>query len=175
MALVIALVMLTALGLLAAWGIKAGTLNVRMVGGMQSRQEVTSAAQTVLERTLSSAEFSQQPAAVAAVAIPVDVDGDGVTDITGTLSPQPACYRVRAVAQAALDAAVAADLACLRSSSSANAGLDTGSSSSGDSLCADSEWQVRVVAADPRTGASVAVVQGVAIRGLITDATNACP
>lgn len=173
--LIIALVMLTVLGLLAALAVKAGSMNLRVLGNMQARGQVMSAAQAALERTLSSAEFSQQPATVAARAIPIDVDGDGVADLSAVLSPPPACYRLRVVKMTELDPSVDADRLCLKSSAAANAGIDTGTNSGGDSLCADSEWKLRATVNDASTGASVAVNQGVAMRGLVTDAVNACP
>ena len=108
--LLVALVVLAALGLLAAWGLKAGGANMRVVGNMQARQQALSAAQSALESTISSAQFSQQPATVAAQPIAVDIDGDGVADITARLSPAPACYRVRIVSLSELDAASAAEI-----------------------------------------------------------------
>jgi len=47
--------------------------------------------------------------------------------------------------------------------------------STGDSLCADSEWNVRSVVSDARTHAIAAVNQGVAVRTLTTDTASACP
>jgi len=56
-----------------------------------------------------------------------------------------------------------------------NAGLETPSgSTAGNSLCSNSEWNIRAEVADTRTGVKVAVNQGVALRVLETDATNAC-
>ena len=171
--LIIALMMLTALGLLAAWALKAGTLNVRAVGNMQARQEVLAAAQTAIETTISSPEFSQQPATVAARPITVDIDGDGAVDLTARLSPVPACYRVMAVKMSELDPSVEADRACVRPQ--VTTGIESDNLPAGESLCADSEWNLRATVTDTTTGASVAVNQGVALRGLITDATNSCP
>ena len=173
--LIIALVMLTVLGLLAALAVKSSSMNLRVLGNMQSRAQAMSAAQAALERTLSSAEFSQQPATVAGRAIAVDIDGDGVDDLSATLTPAPACYRLRVVKMSELDPNADADRVCMKSSSAANSGIDTGTNSGGDSLCADSEWRLRAVVADPGSSARVAVNQGVALRGLVTDAVNACP
>ncbi len=174
--LIIALIMMAALGLLAAWAMKSSTTNLRIVGNGQARLESFAAAQAAIEQTISSPLFTQQPAALAALPINIDIDGDGVPDQIARLSPAPACYRLRVVKMSELDAATAADLPCLRSSSAQNAGIDTGSASGGaDSLCADSEWNVRAEVSDTATGAKVAVNQGVAVRGLVTDAINSCP
>ena len=175
-ALIVALIMLTALGLLAGWAVKSGTTNLRIVNNMQARQEAFSAAQAAIESTISSANFSQQPAAVAANPIPVDLDGDGVADMTARLTPAPTCYRWRAIKTAELDPALAADRACLGSSSAGSAGLDNGAApTGGDSLCADSEWNVRAEVVDATSNATVRINQGVAMRGVITDVVNTCP
>ena len=175
-ALIVALIMLTALGLLAGWAVKSGTANLRIVNNMQARQEAFSVAQAAIESTISSANFSQQPAAVAANPIPVDLDGDGVADMTARLTPAPTCYRWRAIKTAELDPALAADRACLGSSSASSAGLDNGAApTGGDSLCADSEWNVRAEVVDATSNATVRINQGVAMRGVITDVVNTCP
>jgi hypothetical protein len=149
---------------------------VRVTGNTQARQLAFSAAQAAVERTISSPLFSQQPDAVAENPIAVDVDGDGSDDLVARLEPAPNCYRWRPVKTSSLDPAQLADRLCLGSGVAANAGIDIEPTvPSGDSLCADSEWNVRVAVADPATGAAVAVNQGEALRGLITDAKNLCP
>ena len=174
--LIVALIMLTVLGLLAGWAVKSGTTNLRIVNNMQARQEAFSAAQSAIESTISSVNFSQQPAAVAANPIPVDLNGDGVADMTATLTPAPSCYRWRAIKTAELDPSLAADRACLGSSSASTAGLDNGAGTTGgDSLCADSEWNVRAEVVDAASNATVRINQGVSMRGVITDVINTCP
>lgn len=174
--LIVAMIILSALSMMAVWAFNSGTMNVRVVGNSQTRQEVFAAAQSAIEQTISSPAFMQQPAAVAAQPITVDVDGDGNVDQTVRLVPAPSCYRLRNVRTSELDPAVAADLACLRSTSLAQMGIEApGGASGGDSLCADSEWHVRALVSDVATGATVAMAQGVATRGLVTDANNGCP
>jgi Tfp pilus assembly protein PilV len=173
--LVIALVMLAALGLIAAAAMRSGTANVRIVDNTQSRQAAFMAAQAAIESTISAPTFTQQPAAVAANPVTVDLDGDGAADLSATLSPAPACYRWKVIKVSELDAASAGDRACLGSGAVANSGIDGGTSGAGDSLCANSEWNVRAVVVDATTGADVRVNQGVQVRSLITDVTNNCP
>jgi hypothetical protein len=106
-----------------------------------------------------------------------NVDGDANADYQARLTPAPSCYRVRVLKVNELDPSIAGDRACLGSSASPNPGIETAGSTppTGDSLCADSEWNLRGVVNDARTNASAAVNQGVAIRSLSTDASNACP
>lgn len=174
--LVIALIMLAALALLAAAALKSGTTNLRAVGNMQARQETMAASQAAIERTISSQAFAENPALVAANPIGIDVDGDGNADYQATLTPAPTCYNYRTVRTSELDPDLPADIPCLRSSSATTSAPDTGAPSVvTDSLCADSEWNVRAQVVDAATGARVAVNQGIAIRGVISDAVNNCP
>ena len=174
--LFVAMIILAALSLMAAWAFNSSTMNLRVVGNSQTRAEVFAAGQTAIEQTISSPAFMQQPLVVAAAPITIDVDGDGVVDQTARLVPAPSCYRARTVRMNELDAAVASDRPCLRSASSANLGIEsTTGAGTGDSLCADSEWNVRALVSDVATGATVAMAQGVAARGLVTDVANGCP
>jgi hypothetical protein len=174
--LFVGMIILAALSLMAAWAFSSSTMNLRVVGNSQTRAEVFAVGQAAIEQTISSPVFMQQPLAVAAAPIPFDVDGDGVADQSARLVPAPSCYRTRAVRMNELDAAVEADRPCLRSASSANLGIEsTTGAGIGDSLCADSEWNVRALVTDVATGATVAMAQGVAARGLVTDAANGCP
>lgn len=175
--LIVALILLVALALLSVWAFNASTMNLRVVGNSQARQEVVAAAQAATELTISTPLFAQDPAAVAAGRIPIDVDGDGATDYQAQLTPAPSCYRVRVLKVNELDPGSPGDRACLGSSGAQNSGIETAglAPSTGDSLCADSEWNLRAVVSDARSHATAAVNQGVAIRSLSTDTANACP
>lgn len=174
--LVIALIMMVALALLAVWAFNISTTNLRVVGNAQARQEALAAAQTAVEKTISTPLFIQQAAAVASSPIAVDVDNDGVADYTATLSPQPACFRVRVLKVVELDPGSASDINCIGSSSaSSSIEVEGKAPLTGDSLCADSDWNVRAIVTDSRSNAKVAVNQGVSARSLSTDTANACP
>jgi len=174
--LIVALIMLVALAMLAVWGFNTSTTNLRVVGNTQARQEALSAAQGAVEQTISSPLFIQNAAAFNNAVIPIDVDGDGNTEYDAVLT-QPGCYRARVLKVNELDPALASDRSCLGSSSAHNSGIEVegAASPTGDSLCADSEWNVRAVVTDARTNASVAVNQGISVRSLSTDTENNCP
>ena len=178
MTLIVAMVLLMAMALFGIWSVKSSTTNLHIVGNTQARQEAMAVAQTALEQTISTPLFSQSPETVAATPIAGDVDGDGNADYTANVSPAPSCYRSKVVKVSDLDPAVSADMACMGSGAAQNSGVEVegGSNIHGDSLCSDSEWNVRVVVADTdRTEANVAVNQGIKMRTLSTDANNACP
>jgi len=170
--LIVALIMLVALAMLAVWAVNTSTTNMRIVGNTQARQEAIAAAQTALEATVSSKLFIKGMAGD----VTVDVDGDGAVDFNVSLSPKPACYRVRVLKVNELDPNSSEDQKCF-GSSAASPGpyVDGAASPTGDSLCAASEWNLRAVVTDARTNAAAAVNQGIALRSLTTDTTNNCP
>ena len=149
---------------------------MRIVGNMQVREEAISAAQAAIEKTISNTDFAFKPANVASVPVNVDVDGNGSTDYVVRMNPQPSCYRVMPIKNNQLDPSVAADRECITSSLMRNSGIDTTSAtvSSDDSLCSNTEWNLRAQVTDSRTGAALAVNQGVGIRVLSSDAANSC-
>lgn len=174
--LVVAMIFLILMSLFAISAFKSSTGNLRIIGNMQSRQEAVAVAQKAIEITLSSSLFTTNPQAVAATPVLVDIDGNGSNDYTATLNPQPNCYRTKAIKTTELNPSLAADLACLQSSVVQQGGLDIpdAAADAGNSLCANSEWNVGATVNDLRTGTKVTVNQGVAVRVLETDAANLC-
>ncbi len=174
--LVVALIFLVLMSLFAINAFMGSSTNLRVVGNMQVRQEAVSAAQDALEATISNTDFAFKPAAVASAPVNVDIDGNGSTDYVVRLTPQPTCYRVMPIKNNQLDPTVAADRECITSSLIRNSGIDTSAAtvSSDDSLCSNTEWNLRAQVTDTRTGALVAVNQGVGIRVLTSDAATSC-
>lgn len=174
--LMVTLIFLIIMSMFAINAFNGSSGNMRIVGNMQSRQESMAAAQQAIEQTISSSAFSSNPAGVAANPVAVDIDGDGTPDYTAQLTPQPRCYRAKAIKTTELNPALAADIGCLRSGVVQNSGLDSpdAASEAGNSLCANSEWNIRAQVTDTRTSARVAINQGVAVRVLETDAANSC-
>lgn len=178
--LIIALVMLVALAMLGIWAYNGSTTNTRIVGNMQVRQESMDAAQAALETTISSALFTTAPAAVAASAVDVQVNGVNyavwLKDKDG--NKKPACYRSKPIKQKELNVDLAADKPCMKDTPK-DLGIESEvaptSITTGDSMCSETEWNVYAEVTDAQTGAFVAVNQGVGARVLTTDAENACP
>jgi hypothetical protein len=83
---------------------------------------------------------------------------------------------VRPIKTMELDITKAADRVCLQSSgASGNVIVRPGGVvAAGDSLCANSEWNVAASVSDPITNTSVTVQQGVAVRVVASDAKNYC-
>jgi hypothetical protein len=176
-ALVMAILFLLVLSLFAVSSFNSSTTNTLVTGNMIARQESVAAAQWLIDTTISSAAFASDPKAVAAGTYQLDIDHDGTVDYHPRLTPAPTCQRARALKIIELDVDDESDVACMKSSSTGSPLIETGAidPTAGDSLCANTEWDVRAVVVDDQvSGASVAVDQGVGIRVLTTEAEDFC-
>ena len=150
-ALVISIFFLLLLATLALTGLRASTTNVQIVGNMQARQEVTAAAQMLLEQTVSTDEFASNSQGVYASArVTTDYNGDGVADAVAVLAEPPKCLRARSVALDDLDPSNPQDARVLPARRLPIPACCPGSGGPAGSLCADTEWQMRVRATDAR-------------------------
>lgn len=174
--LVVALLFLLILSLFAVSSFNSSTTNTLVTGNMIARQEGVASAQWLIDETISSTLFATNPKEVAAGSYDLDLDRDGTMDYQPRLDPAPLCQRARALKAVELDPTDEADLGCMVSGVVQNSGLDTPdlAASTGNSLCANTEWNVRAVVDDERSGAVVAVNQGVGVRVLTTEATDYC-
>jgi len=174
-ALVISIFFLLLLATLALTGLRASTTNVQIVGNMQARQEVTAAAQMLIEQTVSSDEFARNPQGVfAAARVEGDYNGDGVSDAVAVLAEAPRCLRARSVALVDLDPSNPQDAPCFASAALANPGLLPGAGGPAGSLCADTEWHIRARATDAQTGAAITLNQGVTVRTAVVGLNTVC-
>ena len=176
--LLVVMVILIAMTWFVLSGYRLSSQHLQIVGNSQARQQAQAAAQRAIEETISSNLFTKDPHAVAAAPIATDIDGDGVADLSAVLSPAPECYRVRNVKTSELDIANAGDRVCLQSTSGGGgvvvAGPNPLPTSAGNSLCAKTEWDVAARVDDARSGTSLTVHQGVAIRTEAANAGNFC-
>lgn len=178
--LIFGLIMLTMLTLMAVTAFHLGMNQTLVVANAQHRSEGVDAAQQAIDTVINSANFTRNPAAAitnsncgGANQLCVDSNGDGTNDFTVTLTPQPKCVTAAPIPAAQLDFSKATDLACATQTQQtfgvANAGL------TGNSLCANSTWEINAQAVDAATSTTVNVVQGVAVRIATTDMTANCP
>lgn len=177
--LIMALIMLTLLTLLSLASFNLGKSNLQIVGNMQRREEALAAADAAIEEAISSTRFFSTP--TDALASPcggngntrcVDTDGDNVADVTVTLTPAPTCVKVQNVKNTSLDLSDEEDLGC----SGGGAPLfGVAGAVTGDSLCANSVWEIHAVATDNVSEATVEVTQGVSVRVAKDDIATSCP
>jgi hypothetical protein len=176
-ALIVAMLFLLVLSLFAITSSNSSTTNLLVTGNMIARQESTAAAQWLIDTTISSSAFATDPKAIAASTYDLDLDQDGTVDYRPTLTPAPTCQRARPLKGVELDIDDASDVQCMKSGSAGGPLIDTGAidPTAGDSMCANTEWNVRAIVIDEAvSGASVAINQGVGIRVLTTDAEDYC-
>lgn len=174
--LVVAMIFLVLMSLFAINAFRISSGNLLIIGNMQSRQEAIAVGQKAIEATISSLLFTSNPGVVAATPVRVDIDGNGTIDYTAALNPQPRCYRTKAIKGTELNPALPADLVCMMSSTVQRGGLDIpdAAADTGNSLCANSEWNVGAQVVDQRSGAKVALNQGIAVRVIAIDAADSC-
>jgi Tfp pilus assembly protein PilX len=164
--LFVALVMLVMVTLLAVSSFRVSNTNLKVVASMQGKGEATSAAQAAIEQVLSSAAFAADPAAVAAVPITVDMNGDGKADYSVDIQPKPACLKARPTNPAELDITKDSDRPCFGTALIGQANLATS--------CAETIWEVSAKTKDTLTGAETLVRQGVSMRTSTTEAESSC-
>lgn len=175
--LVIALMMLVLLTLFALSAMNTGTSNLKIVGNMQSRAEAMSAAQEAVETVISSPLFIANPANAvlnpcgAANTICTDINGDGTTDYTTRLNPQPSCVTKQVIKVSDLNLATSDDVGCTTGQAQT---FGVSGANTGDSLCANTVWEVTAETTSALTGAQAAVTQGVGVRISTDNMATSC-
>jgi Tfp pilus assembly protein PilX len=176
--LLTALIMLVLMTLFAVTTFQLGKSSVQIVGNMQHRTQVVSAANGAIEDAISRKAFFTTPAAVFAVPCSganskcYDVNGSGRNDIVVTLTPNPRCVRFKVVNNSALNLSLATDVNCAVGMRQT---FGIAGSVTGNSLCSDTLWELRAVANDGVTEATATVTQGVAVRFPTDNILTNCP
>lgn len=172
--LIVALIILVLMTLFATSSFNTAKTNLTVVGNMQASAEASNVAQQAVESVISTTQFVTTPANAvinscgAANTICTDVNGDGVSDYTTTLTPQPACVKVQAIKNSELNLSNSEDLGC---SAGQQQQFGVSGAVSGDSLCSYTVWEVTAKTVGGNTGASATIVQGVGIRVSTDDAS----
>jgi Tfp pilus assembly protein PilX len=175
--LVVALIMLVLLTLFALSSVKTATTNLMVTGNMQVKSEALNAAQETIEAVISTPQFIASPAnaVINPCAGPntrcTDVTGDGAPEYVTTLVPQPVCMSAKPIKNDALNLALAEDLGC---SAGQQQQFGVAGAVTGDSLCANSVWEISAQAQGLSSGANVTVRQGVGVRISADEAGSAC-
>ena len=183
--LLVSMIMLLLITMLALTSFRLASGNLKVVGNMQQRNQVLTAAQGAIERVISNPKFTAPPTSalptLSSEDLPtpcvatdnttcVDVNGDGGTDITvrvgsirqnGTFQAAPCVQQVKPVANASLDLSRADDASC---SVGVRQTFGTAGANSGASMCTEMLWEVLAQATDSQAGASAAVTAGVKMR-----------
>jgi Tfp pilus assembly protein PilX len=176
--LLVSLVMLVVITLFVLTTFNLGKSSLQIVGNMQQRNQAVTSAQSAIEEAISTTRFFQSPnlvflASCAGInARCYDVNGDGKPDVTVTLTPVPFCIIQKTIPNASLDLSNAEDLGCSVGQSQS---FGIVGSATGNSLCANSIWEINAVATDAVTQARATVTQGIAVRVSTDNVASICP
>lgn len=181
--LIVALIVLVLLTLFAVTSFNLGKSSLQTVGNAQSRNEAMAAAQQAIEEAVSTTRLFQSPDAVILNGDPacqggvantkcVDVNGDNNPDITVTLTPTPTCISTRPILNSEINPSLPNDAGC---AIQAGQVFGVAGANTGNSLCADSLWEVNAEAQDNLTGAEYSVTQGIGVRVATDDIATTCP
>jgi len=175
--LLIALIMLVLLTLFALSAVNTGTTNLKIVANMQSRAEAFDAAQQAIETVISTPTFISNPAnaVLNACGAPntlcTDVNGDGTPEYTTQLTPTPACVAVRAIKATELNFSDADDVGCAQQQAQT---FGVSGAVTGDSLCANTVWEITAATTGAMSGATATVTQGIGVRVSTDDMATSC-
>jgi Tfp pilus assembly protein PilX len=181
--LVIGMIMLVLMTLLAVTSFNLGRGEYQIISNMQFQSEASSAAEMALEQVVSNLTFSSNPAAVfaspcsGANTICYDTNGDGANDVTVKIGSRsdpakPVCIAAVIIKNSSLNLSRADDLGC---SAGASQSFGIAGAATGDSLCANSIWDVQAVAVDPVTQARATITEGMSVRVASDNINVSCP
>lgn len=176
--LLVALVMLVLITLLALSTFNLGKSSIQVVNNMQNRDEGIAASRRTLDEAMSSTRFFETPED--SLAAPCtnsnqrchDINGDGTVDIVTTLQ-KPACVKARSIKTIELDLTVEDDRNCTVGTGT-TFGMAGTSTVTGNSLCADSTWEITATSEDQQVQSRVEVVQGVGVRVKSDNVDTSC-
>jgi Tfp pilus assembly protein PilX len=185
--LIISLIMLVLLTIMALTTFNIGKSSLQVVGNAQEQAQVLNAAQTMLNQIVSAPTFAEAPGAVldnsncpTGVTAPansrcVDLYGDTKTVLVVAMAPQPACLQAAPIPASSLNLTNVnnEDWGC--TVGEGGAGFGIAGAQTGDSLCANSLWEINAAASDPVSRAQAVVTQGVSMRVSKDAVATACP
>jgi hypothetical protein len=182
LSLVVALIMLTVMTMTLLMLFRMSNTGTQIVGNMQFRNEALAGANSAVQEVLSTVRMFTTPNLLFLQACDgsnnrrcYDLNGDGQNDLQVDVLP-PACVGGNITPNASLDLADARQRECAIGESQ-NFGVE--GVSGGNSLCADTLWEIRAQAGDfggsGATGARMTVVQGVSVRVRAANAQTFCP
>ena len=173
--LLVALIMLVLLTIFAVSSMNTANTNLKVVGNMQAKAEATHIAQEAIETVLSTTQFLTNPSNAilspcgSANTLCADLNNDGTTDYTTTLTPIPRCVTVKPIKNSQLNLSNTEDLGC---SAGQAQQFGVAGAVTGDSLCSNTVWEITAKTTSP-AGASVTLIQGVGMR-VSTDDAGSC-
>lgn len=152
--LLVGLIMLVLLTLMAVTSFRLGKSNLQIVGNMQYRSETVRAAEEAVE-----ASISLPTSVTVASTANIDVNADGTPDVAVSITPT--LVQAHVVTNAALNLNNPGELGCALGQAQA---FGVVGAAVGNSLCARTLYDLRVIATEAATNTSVEMHQGVAVQ-----------
>lgn len=178
MVLIVALVFLLIITIAAIVSFNMSKTSLDIVGNTQSRDAVIASANSAIQEALSTTRMFEAPDTVFLVPCSAantkcyDINGDGTDDIEVALTPSPTCVNWQNIQNSSLDLSDADDAAC---ASGSNQQFGIEGAPTGNSLCANSLWEITAQASDEVTSAKATVTAGAAVRVSQDDVLTSCP
>ena len=176
--LIVALVILVMLAMLGLSAFQTSNTDLKGSGNVQARNEAMNAAQQAIETTLSTQQFVATPANAlptpcggVANLFCADYENDGVAEYNVRLQPAPTCVGNKVIKVAELNVALTEDLGCAVGQAQQ---FGIAGAAAGDSLCANTTWDITAEAQSTSNGAKVTISQGVGIRISVDDMASTC-
>lgn len=162
MTLVVALVMLVVLTLLVVSAIRFSNVNLRISGNVQAETEAVAAATQAVEQTVKTMVASTNISAIASnPGLSVSTGGQTYTAVV----KKPSCVFNKPVNNTDLDPSKPADQVCFEGGDQEKLVTAGGGLTTVPTACKDQQWDVTASVNDSSvSGASVSVLQGVAVR-----------
>ena len=177
--LLVAMIMLMVITLLVINTVNLSGSSIQTVSNMQFRNQATAAAEEALQQVISNKRFFETPSTVFTTACNgsynakcIDSNGDGVTDVAVTLTPDPTCVKAQVIPNGKLKMHIQDEADCATQAD--QRGFGQGGATD-PSECADSTWEIRAQATDAVTQANATVTQGVAVTVPTNSVETSCP
>lgn len=164
--LIVVLIMLGVFSVIVMSMLGGSTLNFKIAGNQQYRMEAKLAARNALETYISNPNNFASPLPTADSVIPVDFNGDGITDMSASVKPA-ACLRTAPVFRYQLKATKPGDRACFRTVQVVGGNIFSDTSGTAAVLksgCVDMAFDTFAIVDDKATGAGLEMHQGVTLR-----------
>jgi Tfp pilus assembly protein PilX len=158
--LVVSLIMLVVLTLLSVSAIRFGLVNLKIVGNTQTEAEASAAAQAGIEQVIDLIKSVENIDAIAAATPAISTGG---TSYNVTLA-KPTCQFSVAVLNSTLDPTNANDVACFEGQDPEKLLNADGTLTTTPSACNSQQWEIRADVADPGSGTTLSMVQGITVR-----------
>lgn len=173
--LLIGLIFLVLLTLMGVSVFNLGKSGFVATANMQMRKESARAAEQVLDEMIDNTSIDLTRGndifGLGSNVRQIDINGDGSAEVKVTVTA-PVCKQVQTIKTSSLDFTKADDLGCVRSVEQASQGIEN--ANTGDSLCADTVWDVRATATETFSLASVTEVQGIGLRVATGNVMTTC-